>query len=133
MLNQNIRNNDVDIVQSVPQSSFSATATKSMMIRSATYVNYNFIPHDDFLFKNDGFCAIDNFVGTYGKLITTLTVESFINMCYEVRGEVKPNKIKQKSILDHDLSDDEDDEPKPALWTLKDGVILRCYIKFFKI
>ncbi len=31
-------NDDIDIVQSVAQSSFSATATKSMMMRSANYV-----------------------------------------------------------------------------------------------
>ena len=66
--------NDVDIVQSVSQSSFSATATKSMMMRSAEVVNYNFIPHDDHLLKNQGFCVIDNFVGVQGKLITKLTV-----------------------------------------------------------
>ena len=93
-----------------------------MMMRSDEVVNYNFIPHDDHLLNNDGFCVIDNFVGVYGKLITKLTTESFIDMCYDVRGEVKPNAIKQISTLDHDLSDDEDDEPKSAIWTISDGV-----------
>ncbi len=40
---------DFDIVQSVSQSSFSATAAKSIMMRKANYANYNFIPHDDHL------------------------------------------------------------------------------------
>ena len=44
---QHTKIDNVDIVQSVAQSSFSATATKSMMMRSAEVVNYNFIPHDD--------------------------------------------------------------------------------------
>ena len=52
---QHTKINDVDIVQSVAQSSFSATATKSMMMRSAEVVDYNFIPHDDHLLKNQGF------------------------------------------------------------------------------
>ena len=45
---QHTKIDDVDIFQSVAQSSFSATATESMMMKLENYVNYNFIPHDDF-------------------------------------------------------------------------------------
>jgi hypothetical protein len=39
-------------------------------------------PENKDLLKNEGFCIIDNFVGSYGKRIKKLTEDYFINFCY---------------------------------------------------
>jgi len=61
-----------------------------MLMKAAKVVAYDFIPENKDLLKNEGFCVIDNFVGTYGKRIKKLTQDYFIGLCYEVRGEVNP-------------------------------------------
>ena len=61
-----------------------------MMMKSAKVVDYDFIPENKDLLQNEGFCAMDNFVGTYAPHIKKLTRDYFIGLCYEVRGEVNP-------------------------------------------
>jgi len=112
---------DINIVQIEAESSFQATPTKSMMMKSARVIDYDFIPENQNLLKNEGYCVRDNFVGTYGKLIKKLTMDYFTGLCYEVRGEVKPNEQKMVSLLDRDINDD-DYEAKSAIWTINDGV-----------
>ncbi len=80
-----------------------------MLMRSADHVEYDFIPSDDKLLQNDGFCVLDVFLGIYSKLIKKLTREFFIDLCYQVRCEVKPAEIIQISSLDAGLDYDDDD------------------------
>ena len=79
-----------------------------MLMKSAKVVDYDFIPENKDLLKNDGFCVIDNFVGTYGKRIKKITQDYFIDLCYQVRGEKSPNETKQISRLDDGINDDEE-------------------------
>ena len=71
-----------DIVQETPESDYHQQESKKMMMKSADHVIYDFIPSDDKLLKNDGFCVLDVFLGTYAPLIKKLTRDYFINLCY---------------------------------------------------
>ena len=92
-----------------------------MLMKSALNMEYNFIPEDYKLLQNEGFCVLDNFLGTYAPLIKKLTREFFIDLCYQVRGEIKPAEIKQISSLDAGI-DYEDDEydAKASAWRIED-------------
>ena len=46
----------------------SAQSTASMPMRNASYLNYDFIPHDTQHFKNQGFCVFDVFLNFYAQL-----------------------------------------------------------------
>ena len=81
---------DFTITQATPESEYKQEGSGSMMMRSADHVAYNFIPEDKDLLKNEGFCVVDSFLGTYSPLIKKLTREFFIDLCYQVRGEIKP-------------------------------------------
>ena len=74
--------------------SFTATSENSQFMKGANNVEYSFIPADTSLLKNEGFCVLDQFIGIYGPMIKHLTNEHFIKMCYQVRGEVQPEKKK---------------------------------------
>ena len=87
---------DFDITQATPESDYKQEGSGSMMMRSAEHIEYNFIPSDDKLLKNDGFCVIDNFLGTYAPLIKKLTREYFVELCYQVRGEIKPADYNER-------------------------------------
>ena len=75
-----------------PKSSFTAASEGSQLMRAANPVEYSFIPTDHSLIKTPGFCVLDQFLGIYSPLIKHLNKDYFINLCYEVRGEVRPAK-----------------------------------------
>ena len=104
----------------VPMSSFSPASSGSQLMKAVSPVEYSFIPADTSLLKNNGFCVIDQFLGIYGPLIKHLTEDYFINLCYEVRGEVRPAK-KIISDLDYGIPGIEDDSEDES-WTIKQGV-----------
>ena len=93
-----------------------------MMMKKYTPLKYNFIPSDDKLLSSPGFCVPDVFIGTYSKFIKKLTLDYFIKLCYEARGEDRTVE-KQKSLLDFGLEDEEDDDDKnKTKWDISKGV-----------
>jgi hypothetical protein len=69
--------------------SYKPTASENMLLRDDTAVKpkYDFIPEDVSNLKHDGYCVIDNFVGTYNnpnskRRMKKMTREFFIQECY---------------------------------------------------
>jgi hypothetical protein len=60
---------DFTITQATPESEYKQECSGYMMMKSAEQILYDFIPEDTKLLQNDGFCVIDNFLGTYSPLI----------------------------------------------------------------
>ena len=79
---------------SATSSSGQGTSSSGMMMKTYSPLKYNFIPSDDILLYNPGFCVPDVFVGTYSKIIKKLTLDYFIKLCYEARGE---GQLKSKN------------------------------------
>ena len=102
------------------ESSFTASSEITQLMKASSPVEYSFIPADVSLLKNDGFCVLDQFLGIYGPLKKHLTKDHFIKLCYQVRGEIQPEK-KKISDLDRGIEGIEDDSDSEA-WSIKDGV-----------
>ena len=123
----------VDNISATSLSSFESSEPEMMMMRKYNPLIHNFIPSDDKLLKNEGFCVPDQFVGTYSKFIKELTLDYFIELCYQVRGEVASGE-KQISSLDVGISDDEDDLVIiNKKWELSDGVSPKMLTDICKI
>ena len=103
----------------------------NMPMFAAKPVVYDFIPNDEKFNKNNGFCVSDVFVSLYKNQIKKLTLDKFIDMCYDVRGET-PHSPFRKSLLDVGIdsdSDDDEDYKHNNKWSLKDGVTPHMLLK----
>ena len=88
-------------------------------MRSCDAVEYDLIPADKTLDLGNGFCVVDQFIGTCRKDIKSLTGEYFIELCYLVRGEIPPFKVDVlKPNLDIVISEDADDI-NSLIWTIE--------------
>ena len=103
---------------------------KNMPMFKAKPVVYDFIPNDEKFNKNNGFCVSDVFISLYKNQIKKLTLDKFIDMCYDVRGET-PHSPFRKSLLDVGIDSDSDDEEyeNTNKWSLKDGVTPNMLLK----
>ena len=124
--------NDIYNLNIVDTSIFESASPETMPMREYEPIIYNFIPSDDKLLINPGFCVPDQFVGTYSKYIKKLTLDYFIDLCYKVRGESR-TETKQISLLDVDIKDDEDDDNLIKRWELQDGVTPKMITDICKI
>jgi len=123
----------IDITQCI-EAPLSGTSSSNMMMKKAKPFFYNFINDDrSNLSETDGFCVPDQFLATYGpdanqpnkKCIKTLTMDRFINLCYEVRGE-------SRSL--NGLDDGIDDEIYGGKkWNIEDGVSAEMLCKICEI
>jgi len=111
----------VDVDSVVPESSFKAETETSQLMKAAKPLEYSFVPADDSLNTNTGFCVLDQFLGLYSQQIKHLTKEYFIDLCYQVRGESKPAK-KEISLLDVGILDIDEEEERPDVWNISKGV-----------
>jgi len=73
---------NINITQNINAEHFESAEPEMMMMKKYEPLKYNFIPSDDNLLNNDGFCVIDNFVSTYGPKIAKATREWFISQIY---------------------------------------------------
>ena len=108
-----------------------ASSEMDMFLQSANPVKYNFIPSNESLNKNEGFCVPDVMISIYQKYIPTLNLKRFTDLCYQVRGE-KPHQPNMLSLLDSGIEQDEDDI-KNKKWELKDGVTAKMLCDICKI
>ena len=118
--NRRVQLEGVAVSSVVPLSSFTASNDISQLMKASRPLEYSFVPADNSLLKNDGFCVLDQFLGIYSGTIKHLTKEYFINQCYKVRGEEQP-ATKEISFLDVGIEGLED-EDRPDAWNISKGV-----------
>ena len=118
--------NSVEITSATPITAYKAVDKGDVMMKAVKFPKYHFIPSDDKLLENEGFCVLDQFVGIYGPRIKKLTRSYFVDLCNEFY-KVEPMTLGQQ--LDADLSDSEDEEERPKKkkrWTIEQGVSPKC-------
>ena len=108
-LQEQVEDNGITIDQVVDVSKLEPTPTKKIKMKAAKPVKYEFIPNDDSLDTNEGFCVPDQFVSFYGIFIKKLTIDYFNDLCREFYGG---------NPLDEGIDG--------LYWTLKDGVCPEC-------
>jgi len=116
-----VKVDSVDNISSYSSNNFESSGPEMMMMKAYKPLKYDFIPSDDNLLLNQGFCVPDQFISTYSKYIKKLDLDYFTQLCYKVRGETRAENI-QKSLLDVDIKDDDEDDLKIKRWELSDGV-----------
>ena len=90
-------------------------------MKAVKFPKYHFIPSDDKLLLNEGFCVIDQFVGIYGPKIKKLTRDYFEDLCKEFYGVSKPTVT---DLLD--IGTDSSGDEKPPAWDISMGVSPKC-------
>ena len=119
--------NSVEITSATPITAYKAINQGDVLMKAAKIPKYHFIPSDDRLLENDGFCVLDQLVGIYGPLIRKLTRPYVVEKCNEFYG-VEPMTLGEQ--LDADLSDSDDEEERPnkrkKRWTIEQGVSPKC-------
>jgi len=95
----------VEITSILNEAEFVAKPPEFRPMKSAKPVKYDFIPSDDSLLKNEGFCVVDQFVGIYSKHIKKVTREWFIDKLHEMN---KGWELDGNEVMD--------------VWTLESGV-----------
>ena len=122
--------NDILNINIKPYDIFEDENESNSFMKSAKQVIYDFIPNDEKFNKNNGFCVSDVFVSLYKNKIKSLTLDKFIDMCYDVRGEA-PHSPFRKSLLDVGIDSESDDDYDINInkWSLKDGVTPNMLLK----
>lgn len=126
------------VSSATPASSYSASSEMHSPMRSASHVIYDFIPSDDKLLKNDGFCVIDQIVGIYGRQfenepivngrkILKLTREYVENCFHQIYRELQNLSVDIEIPNPVDIGIEDDDE---EIWKLSDGITPTMLHKF---
>jgi len=115
----------VVITSTTLSTTYTAKSEADVQMKAVKFPKYHFIPSDDKLLKNDGFCVPDQFVGKYGPKIPRLTVPYFISLCEEFYGVTKMTLGESVDIdINYDSSDDV--IPKKKNWDISQGVSPKC-------
>jgi len=79
-----------------------------VLMKRAKPLKYEFIPSEDRLNKNNGFCVPDVFLGIYAEHIPTLNLKKFTDLCLKVRyrncGNYENYLATQKWTLDQGVT-----------------------------
>ena len=73
---------DIFIDDVVEAKSFRPRSEAESLLRSASPVQYGFIPSDDSLLDKEGYCVVDQIDKLYGHLNSRLARQNFIASCY---------------------------------------------------
>ena len=95
---------DVAITSVIEEGQHGAKPPEHRLMKSAKPIKFDFIPSDESLLENEGFCVVDQFVGIYGRHVKKATRNWFINRLYE---------MNRASKLDTGVAD---------VWSLEAGV-----------